>query len=83
MDGGMVMNRSWSRVLHYSMEGWRQASIRLFFLLFIMIFAISAWGRPPFWLTFSSLAPFLLIYFPLAGFLMELLDRDWEDWHLW
>ena len=77
------MDYGWSRVKRYSLSGWKHASTRLFILLFAVVIILSRWGRPPFWLTFLSTLPLLLLYFPMVGFFMELLDRDWKDWHPW
>ena len=67
----------------YSLAGWKHSSTRLFTVLFVIIVAVSVLGEPPFWVTFTSLSPFLLLYIPLVGLFLELLERDWEDWHLW
>ena len=48
----------------------------------MVIVAVSVWRGPPFWVTFTSLVPFLLLYIPLVGLVLELLERDWEDWNL-
>jgi hypothetical protein len=47
------------------------------------VILVSILGSAPFWVTFSSLAPILLLYFPLLGFMLETLERDWKDWHPW
>jgi hypothetical protein len=73
----------WVRMKRYSLAGWKHSSTRLFLVLFLTIIAVSAWSSPPFWITFTSLIPFLLLYIPLIGLVLELLERDWEDWHLW
>ena len=77
------MGYSWSRMKHYSQTGWRHCSTRLFVLMTTLVFVVSLAGSAPFWVTFSTLMPFLLIYFPLLGFCLEIMERDWEDWHLW
>ncbi len=80
------MEYDWSRVKRYSITGWKQGSMKVFSGLVILIFVASFLGTAPFWMTFSSLAPILLIYFPLLGFLLEMMERDWkdwQDWHLW
>lgn len=77
------MPYAWSRMKRYSVIGWKNSSTRLFLLILLLIFILSAWAEPPFWVTFSSLVPFLLLYIPLVGFFLELLERDWKDWHLW
>ncbi|UCF30468.1 MAG: hypothetical protein JSV26_10500 [bacterium] len=75
--------QAWTRMKRYSMAGWKHTSTKLFSLIFLLVLLLSALAEPPFWLTFSSCAPFLLIYFPLVGFFLDLLERDWKDWHLW
>ena len=73
----------WARVWRYTQDGWRHCSTRFTFLLIIGIAAFSAWNSAPFWVTFSSLIPFVFLSFPLVGFVLEILDKDWNDWHLW
>jgi hypothetical protein len=51
--------------------------------LLSLIILVSFLGSAPFWVTFSSLTPILALYFPILGFLIETLERDWKDWHLW
>ena len=77
------MQYDWSRVKRYSVTGWKNCSIRFFVFLFSLVVIISFFGSAPFWVTFSSLSPILVLYVPLLGFLIETLDRDWKDWHLW
>jgi hypothetical protein len=48
-----------------------------------VVILVSYLGSAPFWVTFSSLSPILLLYFPLLGFMIEILERDWKDWHPW
>lgn len=81
--GGTLMHNCWTRVKRYSLAGWKYSSTRLFLMLFMAIVVVSIWSEPPFWMTFSSLLPFLLLYIPLLGLVLELLERDWEDWHPW
>ncbi len=77
------MSYGWARMKRYSVTGWKHSSTKLFLGILLLVVALSAWAAPPFWVTFSSFAPFLLVYFPLVGFFLELLERDWKDWHLW
>jgi hypothetical protein len=81
------MHYGWSRVKRYSISGWRYCSTRFFLLLLLIIVSLSAWGdvkgTANFWFSLSSSVPILLLYFPLVGFLVEVLERDWKDWHLW
>jgi hypothetical protein len=77
------MPHSWTRVIHYSRTGWQNCSTPFFFLLLFIIIIISIFGSAPFWITISSLLPVLLLYFPVVGFMVDILERDWEDWHLW
>jgi len=72
-----------SRVKRYSITGWRHRSTRFFMGLLGFVVLVSFMGSAPFWITFSSLAPILLLYFPLLGFMLETLERDWKDWHPW
>jgi hypothetical protein len=77
------MNYGWSRVKRYSVTGWKHCSMKFFLFLLSLVILVSFLGSAPFWVTFSSLTPILVLYFPLLGFLVEVLDRDWKDWHLW
>jgi len=72
-----------SRVKRYSITGWKHRSMRFFTGLLGFVILVSFLGSAPFWVTFSSLAPILLLYFPLLGFMLETLERDWKDWHPW
>jgi len=76
------MHHCWTRMKRYSLAGWKHSSTRLFMALLMVIVAVSVWRGPPFWVTFTSLVPFLLLYIPLVGLVLELLERDWEDWNL-
>ncbi len=78
------MHYEWyPRVKRYSVAGWKHCSLKFFFFLLALVIFVSFLGSPPFWVTFSSLSPFLILYFPLLGSLLEILDRDWKDWQLW
>ena len=77
------MEYDWSRVKKYSMTGWKHRSTRFFMGLLGFVILVSFLGSAPFWVTFSSLAPILLLYFPLLGFMIETVEQDWEDWHPW
>ena len=77
------MDQSWSRVKRYSMTGWKHRSTKFFLGLLGLVILISYMGSAPFWVTFSSLAPLLRLYFPMLGFMLESLERDWKDWHPW
>ena len=77
------MHHNWSRVKRYSVTGWKHCSMRFFLFLLGLVVLVSFLGSAPFWVTFSSLMPILVLYFPLLGFLIETLERDWKDWHLW
>lgn len=77
------MHYDWYRVKRYSVTGWKNCSMRFFLFLFSLVIIVSLLGSAPFWVTFSSLSPILILYVPLLGFLIETLDRDWKDWHLW
>jgi hypothetical protein len=77
------MHYEWSRVKRYSATGWKHCSMKFFLSMLGLVIFVSLLGSPPFWVTFSSLVPILVLYFPLLGFLLETLDRDWKDWHLW
>jgi len=77
------MQYEWSRVKRYSATGWKHSSLKFSFFLLSLAGLVSFLGSPPFWVTFSSLVPILVLYFPLLGFLLETLEHDWEDWHLW
>jgi hypothetical protein len=77
------MHYDWSRVKRYSVIGWKNCSMRFFLFLLSLVILVSFFGSAPFWVTFSSLTPILVLYFPLLGFLLETLERDWKDWHLW
>jgi len=77
------MPHCWIRMKRYSLSGWKHSSTRLFLGFFAAIVAVSMWSEQPFWVTFSSLIPFLLLYIPLIGLILELLERDWKDWNLW
>ena len=77
------MGSAWHRMKRYSLSGWRHRSTLLFCLLLLGVVTISVMNSPPFWVTFTSLLPVLVLYFPLVGFCREILERDWEDWHLW
>jgi len=82
------MGKSWNQVKRYSKTGWKNSSTRLFFfitsvLTAVLVFLGFIWGQKPFWIALSSAIPILLIYFPLLGFLLELLEKDWDDWHPW
>ena len=77
------MEYDWSRVKAYSMTGWKHRSRKFFIGLIGIAILISFLGSAPFWVTFSSLVPILLLYFPLLGFMIETLERDWKDWHPW
>ena len=77
------MHYTWSRVKRYSVTGWKNCSMRFFLCLLGLVILVSFLGSAPFWVTFSSLTPILVLYFPLLGFLIETLERDWKDWHLW
>lgn len=81
------MDHGWTRVKKFSVAGWRHSSTKLFFLLVLAIVSVSVWthtnGTANFWLLLLSMAPVICLYFPLVGFLIELLERDWQDWHLW
>lgn len=77
------MEYDWSRVKRYSMTGWKHRSTRFFMGLLGFVTLVSFLGSAPFWVTFSSLAPILLLYFPLLGFMIETVEQDWEDWHPW
>ena len=72
-----------ARVKRYSITGWKNRSTKFFILLLGLVVAISFMGPAPFWITFSSISPILLLYFPLLGFMIETMERDWKDWHLW
>jgi len=77
------MNQGWSRVKRYSVMGWKHRSMKFFMGLVGVVTLVSYLGPAPFWVTFPSVAPILLLYFPLLGFMLEILERDWEDWHPW
>ena len=77
------MEYDWSRVKGYSMVGWKNRSMKFFMGLFGIIVVVSFLGSMPFWVTFSSLVPILLLYFPLLGFMIETVEKDWKDWHPW
>ena len=77
------MEYGWTRVKRYSITGWKHRSTKFFMGLMAVVILISLMTPAPFWVTFSSLAPILLLYFPLLGFMIETMDRDWKDWHLW
>jgi hypothetical protein len=77
------MDYDWSSVKRYSMTGWKHRSKKFFMGLLVFVVLVSFFGSAPFWVTFSSLAPILLLYFPLLGFMLETLERDWKDWHPW
>jgi hypothetical protein len=79
----MTMQYDWSRVKRYSVTGWKYGSLRFFLGVLALITLVSFFGSAPFWVTFPSLAPILLLYFPILGFLIETMERDWKDWHLW
>ncbi len=73
----------WSRVKGYSMTGWKHCSRKFFLGLLGFMTLVSFLGSAPFWVTFSSLVPVMLLYFPLLGFMIETVERDWKDWHPW
>ena len=77
------MSYNWSRVKRYSVTGWRYWSLRFFMGVLALVTMVSLLGSAPFWVTFPSLAPILIIYFPILGFFIETMERDWKDWHLW
>jgi len=77
------MEYDWSRVKRYSMTGWKHRSTGFFLGLLVFVLLVSFFGSAPFWVTFPSLAPILLLYFPLLGFMIETVERDWKDWHPW
>lgn len=77
------MSYNWSRVKRYSVTGWRYGSLRFFMGVLALVTMVSLLGSAPFWVTFPSLAPILIIYFPILGFFIETMERDWKDWHLW
>jgi hypothetical protein len=79
----MTMQYGWSRVKRYSVTGWKYGSLRFFLGVLALIILVSFFGSAPFWITFPSLAPILVLYFPILGFFIETMERDWKDWHLW
>lgn len=81
--GRVALEYDWSRVKRYSVTGWKNRSNKFFLGLVGLVIVVSNLGTAPFWMTFSSLVPILLLYFPLLGFMIETVERDWKDWHPW
>ena len=77
------MEYNGSRVQRYFLTGWKHRSTKFFIGLVGFVFLVSFLGSAPFWVTFSSLAPILILYFPLLGFMIETVEQDWDDWHPW
>ncbi|MDF1535104.1 MAG: hypothetical protein P1S46_01205 [bacterium] len=77
------MYYDWSSVKRYSATGWKYGSLRFFLGVLALVIIVSLLGSAPFWVTFPSIAPLLVLYFPILGFFIETMEKDWKDWHLW
>jgi len=77
------MNERWAHVKRYTVVGWQKTSWGGLLVSFAALAGLAFWTPGPFWLVFPSLTPFLFLYLLAVGFLLEILDQDWRDWHLW
>jgi hypothetical protein len=76
------MNERWAMVKRIALVGWKKASWPTVVSWVAALALLALWTPGPFWLVFPSLFPILLLYFLMVGFVLEMLDRDWKDWHL-
>lgn len=77
------VNERWDHVKRCTAVGWKRTSWAGMGLSLLLLAGLAFWTPGPFWLVFPSLTPVLFLYFLAVGFLLEILDQDWDDWHLW
>jgi hypothetical protein len=83
VKGDETMNERWSLLKRYTVVGWKQTTWRWLAFWTGALAGLAFWTPGPFWLVFPSLTPVLFLYLLAVGFVLEILDSDWDDWHHW